>query len=269
MTDLPLLYELLIYLVTGVFVGITAGLLGVGGGLLIVPVLSSVFLLFLQTDNVLHLAIGTSLATILVTSFASARAHHKHNAVRWDIVKLLSGGVLLGAFIGGWCAQFIASNILSTLFGVLELIVGIHMLLALKTCPNRQLPGWVGNSASGTVIGYLSSMVGIGGGTLTTPYLQWNNISMHQSIATSVAISLPIALAGSLGYLFAGLNTPDLPEYATGFIYWPAFFGIVIASYFTAPIGAKWAHQLPIKPLKRGFGLFLIILAIKMLFFIA
>ena len=267
MTDLPLIYELLTYLVTGVLVGISAGLLGIGGGLLIVPVLSTVFLFFLDTTDIVHLAIGTSLATILVTSFSSARAHHKHKAVRWDIVKLLSGGVLIGAFVGGWCAQYFASVRLSQLFGVIELLVGIHMLLALKTCPNRQLPGLVGNSASGSVIGYLSSMVGIGGGTLMTPYLQWNNISMHQSIATSVAVSLPIALAGSLGYLISGLNSPDLPAYATGYIYWPAFFGIVIASYFTAPIGAKWAHQLPIKLLKRGFGILLIVLALKMLYF--
>lgn len=268
MADSLLIYELITYLATGALVGIVAGLLGIGGGLLIVPVLSSVFLIFLQVDDVVHLAIGTSLATILITSFSSVKAHNQHKAVRWDIVKLLTAGVLIGSFIGGWSAQFFASSSLSQLFGVLELLVGIHMILALKTCPNRQLPGLAGNSASGGVIGWLSSMVGIGGGTLTTPYLQWNNVTMHQAIATSAAVSLPIALAGTLGYLIAGLNEPDLPAYATGYIYWPAFFGIVLASYFTAPIGARWAHQLPIKTLKRYFGYFLIILAIKMLFFI-
>jgi len=268
MIDLSFSYELITYLITGCFVGIIAGLLGVGGGLLIVPVLSSVFLIFLEVDNVVHLAIGTSLATILVTSFASVRAHQKHKAVRWDIFKLLSAGVLVGAFVGGWSAQFISSNLLGKLFGVLELLVAIHMLLALKTCPHRQLPGLFGNTVSGGTIGGLSSLVGIGGGTLTVPYLQWNNISMHEAIATSSAISLPIALAGSLGYLIAGLNAPNLPDYATGYIYWPAFFGIVLASYFTAPIGAKWAHQLPIKTLKRFFGILLIILALKMLIFI-
>jgi len=269
MTELPFLYELITYLITGVFAGITAGLLGIGGGLLIVPVLSTVFLLFLNTESIVHLAIGTSLATILVTSFASVKAHHKHNAVRWDIVKLMAGGVLLGAFVGGWSAQFFASTRLSQIFGIIELAVGIHMLLGIKTSPYRHLPGLVGNSVAGTVIGCLSSIIGIGGGTLNTPYLQWNNISIHQAIATSAALSLPIALAGTLGYLIAGLEADDLPEYATGYIYWPAFFGIVLASYFTAPIGAKWAHQLPIHYLKRFFGLFLIILALKMLFFSA
>jgi uncharacterized membrane protein YfcA len=267
MPDLALLYELLTYLVTGAIAGLGAGLLGIGGGLLIVPVLSSVFLIFLDVEEVVHLAIGTSLATILVTSYASVKAHHQHGAVRWDIFKLLTGGILIGAFIGGWSSQFIASNWLAKLFGILELLIAINMLLALKPNPHRQLPGLVGNTGAGGLIGWLSSLVGIGGGTLTTPYLQWNNISMHQAIATSAAVSLPVALAGSIGFLIAGLDATNLPEYATGYIYWPAFFGIVFASYFTAPIGARWAHQLPVKTLKRYFGIFLIILAIKMLFF--
>lgn len=268
MTELSFLYELLTYLITGAVVGVAAGLLGIGGGLLIVPVLSTVFLIFLDVTEVVHLAIGTSLATILVTSFSSVRAHHKLGAVRWDIVKLLTGGIFIGAFIGGWSSQFIASEWLAKLFGILELLIAINLLLALKPNPHRQLPGLAGNTGAGGIIGWLSSLVGIGGGTLTTPYLQWNNINMHQAIATSAAVSLPVALAGSIGYLIAGLDASNLPNYATGYIYWPAFFGIVLASYFTAPIGARWAHQLPVKTLKRFFGVFLILLAIKMLFFI-
>lgn len=268
MPETTLLLEIMTYLITGAIAGVAAGLLGIGGGLLIVPVLSTVFLLFLDVEEVVHLAIGTSLATILVTSFSSVRAHHKLGAVRWDIVKLLTGGVLIGAFIGGWSSQFIASEWLAKLFGILELFIAINMLLALKPNPNRELPGLVGNTGAGGVIGWLSSLVGIGGGTLTTPYLQWNNITMHQAIATSAAVSLPVALAGSIGYLIAGLDASNLPNYATGYIYWPAFFGIVLASYFTAPIGAHWAHQLPVKTLRRFFGVFLILLAIKMLFFI-
>lgn len=268
MLETSFILELSIYLITGAIVGIAAGLLGIGGGLLIVPVLSTVFLYFLGTSEVVHIAIGTSLATIIITSLSSVRAHHKkHNAVRWDIFKLLSAGVLLGAFIGGWSSQFVASDVLGKIFGFLELLIAINMLLALKPSPHRQLPGMVGNSAAGSVIGGLSSLVGVGGGTLTTPYLVWNNISMHQAIATSTAVSLPVAIAGTIGYFIAGLDATNLPAYASGYIYWPAFFGIVIASYFTAPIGAKLAHQLPVKLLKRIFGIFLIFLAIKMLFF--
>jgi len=263
----PLLIELTIYLITGAVVGVAAGLLGIGGGLLIVPVLSSVFLYFLNTPEVVHLAIGTSLATIVVTSFSSVRAHHQHGAVRWDAFRLLMLGVLFGAFIGGWSSQFVASNILGQIFGFLELLIALNMLLALKPNPSRQLPGYVGNSVAGTVIGSISSLVGVGGGTLTTPYLLWNNISMHQAIATSTAVSLPVAIAGTIGFFIAGLDAEHLPPYASGYIYWPAFFGIVLASYFTAPIGARLAHKLPVKTLKRGFAVFLIILAIKMLFF--
>lgn len=267
MLETTMLIELLIYVVTGAIVGVAAGLLGIGGGLLIVPVLSTVFVYFLDTPEVVHLAIGTSLATIVITSFSSARAHHKHGAVRWDAFKLLTIGVLIGAFIGAWSSQFVASDLLGKIFGILELLIAINMLMSFKPSPHRELPGLVGNTAAGSVIGGLSSLVGIGGGTLTTPYLVWNNISMHQAIATSTAVSLPVAIAGSIGYFMAGLGATDLPPFASGYIYWPAFFGIVLASYFTAPIGAKLAHQLPVKTLKRFFGIFLIILAIKMLFF--
>ena len=261
------LVEFSIYLITGAFVGVAAGLLGIGGGLIIVPVLATALTYFIDSSQTVHIAIATSLATIFITSFSSAYAHHKHGAVRWDVFKLLAFGVLMGAFIGGWVSQFIASSMLSKIFGILELLIAINMLLALKPNPSRQLPGLVGNTAAGTVIGSLASVVGIGGGTLTTPYQVWNNISMHQAIATSAAVSLPVALAGSLGYILAGMQATDLPAYTTGYIYWPAFFGIILASVFTAPIGAKLAHKLPVKTLKRAFGIFLIILAIKMLFF--
>jgi len=261
------LMELSIYIATGAFVGIAAGLLGIGGGLIIVPVLATALTYFIDSTQTVHIAIATSLATIFVTSLSSAYAHHKLGAVRWDIFRILTFGVLAGAFIGGWLSQFFASSTLSKIFGMLELLIAMNMLLALKPNPSRQLPGIVGNTAAGTVIGNLSSMVGIGGGTLTTPYLVWNNIAMHQAIATSAAVSLPVALAGTIGYIFAGLQASDLPAYTTGYIYWPAFFGIILASVFTAPIGAKLAHKLPVKTLKRAFGIFLIILAIKMLFF--
>jgi len=267
MFETTILIELTTYIITGAIVGVAAGLLGIGGGLLIVPVLSTAFVYFLDTSEIVHLAIGTSLATIVITSFASARAHNRHGAVRWDAVKLLTAGVLIGAFIGGWSSQFIHSGLLGKIFGVLELLIAINMLLSLKPSPHRELPGLAGNTFAGSMIGGLSSLVGVGGGTLTTPYLVWNNISMHHAIASSTVVSIPVAVAGTIGYSIAGFNATDLPSYSTGYIYWPAFFGIVLASYFTAPLGAKWAHQLPIKTLKRGFGVFLIILAIKMLFF--
>lgn len=268
MPESMFVYELLTYLLTGAIAGLAAGLLGIGGGLIIVPVLSTVFLLFLDVTEVVHLAIGTSLATIIVTSYASVKAHHQQGAVRWDIVKMMSLGVLAGAFLGGWSSQFVASNYLGMIFGGLELMIAVYMLLNIKPSPQRNLPGLVTNNLVGVAIGGVASLVGIGGGTLTTPYLVWNNVRIHNAIATSAAISIPVAVAGSIGFVIAGLNASDLPPYTTGYIYWPAFFGIVLASYFTAPIGARLAHRLPVKTLKRLFAVFLILLAIKMLFFI-
>lgn len=261
------LLEFSIYLITGAFVGVFAGLLGIGGGLIIVPVLATALTHFIDSNQTVHIAIATSLATIFVTSLSSAYAHHKLKAIRWDVFRMLVLGVLAGAFLGGWVSQYLESNTLSKLFGVLEFLIAINMLLALKPNPSRQLSGFLGNTNAGVVIGSLSSVVGIGGGTLTTPYQVWNNISMHQAIATSAAVSLPVALAGSIGYVLAGMQATDLPAYTSGYIYWPAFLGIILTSVFFAPIGAKLAHKLPTKTLKRAFGVFLIILAIKMIFF--
>lgn len=266
MSELFLL-ELLTYLLTGAFVGFAAGLLGIGGGLIIVPVLTTALVYFTQSEHVVHMAIATSLATILVTSLSSVRAHHQHDAVRWDIFKMLAFGVLIGAFIGGWISQYFSGRELAIIFGVLELLIALNMLLALKPNPSRSLPGFWGNTLAGALIGKFASIVGIGGGTLTTPYLVWNNISMHQAIATSTAVSLPVALAGTIGYILAGFSAENLPAYTTGYIYWPAFLGIIASSIFFAPVGAKLAHRLNAKPLKRIFGIFLLGLAIKMLFF--
>lgn len=262
-----MLLEFAIYLTTGALVGFLAGLLGIGGGLIIVPILSSVFIYFLGIEDVVHLAIGTSLATILITSFSSVKAHHQLGNVRWDIVRTLSIGIFLGAFLGGWGSQFIANNTLAIIFGSLEIIIALMMLSNYQPNPHRELPGIAPQTAAGSVIGGLASLVGIGGGTLTTPYLVWHNVTMHQAIATSAACSLPVAAAGTFGYLLGGLNATHLPEYATGYIYWPAFIGIVLTSYFTAPIGAKVSRHLPVKVLKKLFALLLILLAIKMFFF--
>lgn len=262
-----LILELSIYLLTGAVVGFLAGLLGIGGGLVIVPVLTSALFYFTGSEHAVHMAIATSLATILITSFSSVRTHHQHNAVRWDVFKLLALGVLVGAFIGGWASQYFTGRQLAVIFGILELLIAVNMLMAKKPNPSRTLPGFWANSFVGILIGKFASIVGIGGGTLTTPYLVWNNISMHQAIATSAAISLPVAAAGTIGYILAGLNLQDLPALSSGYVYWPAFFGIIASSIFFAPLGAKMAHRLNPKPLKRFFGIFLLILAIKMLFF--
>ncbi len=260
-----LVEAMMIYLATGALVGVLAGLFGVGGGLLVVPVLTSVFAWTLgDSPHVTHLAIGTSLATILLTSLASVRAHHRHGAVDWALVRQLAAGIFMGAFLGGWLSQFIPGRELAWVFAAIEAVIALYMIAAVTPRPHRQLPGATGQFAAGGVIGFLASLVGIGGGTLVTPYLVWHNIAMHTAIATAAACSLPVAAAGTLGYLLGGMNASDLPPYATGYIYWPAFIGIVLTSTLTAKWGARLAHRLPAKPLKRVFGVFLLGLAIKM-----
>ena len=252
------------YAVTGAVVGLLAGLFGIGGGLIVVPVLTTVLGWYLETPHLVHLAIGTSLATILVTSLASVRAHHRHGAVDWNLVRQLSAGIFIGAFLGGWLSQFLSSRMLAGVFAGLEVLIGFYFILAIQPHPHRQLPGPATQLGAGGVIGFLASLVGIGGGTLTTPWLVWHNVPIHRAIATAAACSLPVALAGTLGFLIGGLQAEDLPPGATGYIYWPAFLGIVAFSQLTARYGVMLAHRLPARPLKRAFGVLLILLAIKM-----
>lgn len=258
--------ELFIYLSVGALAGILAGLFGVGGGLVIVPVLAFVFSSQGVDPGVLmHMAIGTSLATIVFTSVASVRAHHLRGAVLWPVFVRLAPGIVLGAWAGAALADVLPGLALKRVFGVFELLVAAQMAFAVKPSPRRILPGRFGTAAAGAVIGSVSAMVGIGGGTLTVPYLVWNNVVVRQAVATSAACGLPIALAGAIGFSVAGWGEPRLPPWATGYVYWPAAAGIVAASVLFAPLGARIAHSLPPARLRQIFALFLALLGIRML----
>lgn len=255
------------YIGLGVIAGFVAGLLGVGGGLIIVPVLILIFQSnnFIQ-DSIVHMAIGTSLATIIFTSLSSIYAHHfKHKAVRWDIVMQLSPGIIVGALLGAIFADFISSTNLQYFFGFFELTVAAQMAFNIKASAARALPAFKGIFATGTGIGFISSLVGIGGGTLTVPFLNWCNVKMQQAVATSSACGLPIAVAGCIGFIVTGWNETTLPEHSFGYIYWPAFLSIVISSTLTAPVGASFAHWLSADKLKRFFSLILFLLGLRML----
>lgn len=258
--------QLLIYLLAGAFVGVIAGLFGVGGGLIIVPILSIVFAqLGFFEGHVIHLAIGSSLATIIFTSLSSIRAHHQHQAVRWDIVKLLLPGLLIGTFGMGLMVKHFSSTSLTWAFGLFEWAAAIKMWFSTQPKQSRQLPGWTGNSIAGVVIGSVSAVMGIGGGTLSVPYLVWCSVAVKQAVGTASALGLPIAIGGALGFLLSGWSQEQLPEYATGYLYWPAIGGIVAASVFTAPLGAKLAHWLAPEKLKKGFAILLAILGTHMI----
>ncbi len=250
---------LLIYLLVGALAGLLAGLFGVGGGLVIVPVLVYVFSAQGFDPLVLvHMAIGTSLATIIITSLSSVYAHHKHAAVRWNIVRKMTPGIVIGALLGAVIADLMPANNLRRFFAFFEWIVGIQLLMNLRSKASRNLPGAFGLFTVSQIIGMISSIVGIGGGTMTVPFLVWCNVKMREAVATSSACGLPIAVAGAIGFVVVGQTSQAEIVGSFGYFYMPAFLGIVVASTLFAPVGAWLAHRLPATLLKRIFGLFLI-----------
>lgn len=263
---------LVIYVLLGAFAGIMAGLLGVGGGLVIVPVL----LMLWQADGLdgpqmVQLAVGTSLAVIVFTSFSSVTAHHRRGSVVWPIFWRLTPGVLLGAVLGASVASAMPQAMLKTLFGVFELLVATQMFLSLRSAKTvaekHDLPGPVGMGMAGTLIGTVSAIVGIGGGTMTVPFLDACKVRMQQAVGTSSACGLPIAVAGALSYVLLGWGNPQLPANSVGFVYGPALAGITVASMLFAPLGVFLTHRLPTSVLKKIFASFLAALGIWMLFF--
>jgi uncharacterized membrane protein YfcA len=258
--------ELLTYLISGALAGLMAGLLGIGGGLVIVPALA---MLFVQqgfaADTVMHYAVGTSLATIIPTSISSLLAHQRRGSVHWPVVRSMLPGILLGALASAWLARQISSAGLGLLFGVFVLLVAAQLLLGAKPAPHRQLPGVVGLGVAGSVIGLLSGLLGIGGGTMTVPFLLWNRVDIRLAVGTAATIGLPIAIAGTLGFVLVGWHVAAQPGYNSGFIFWPAVAGVVLASVPAAPLGARLAHYLPRATLQRLFALLLVIIGVKMI----
>jgi uncharacterized membrane protein YfcA len=255
----------LLYLAVGLLAGFLAGLLGVGGGLVIVPVLMFIFTAqHFPEAHVLHLALGTSLASIMFTSVSSLRAHHGHGAVDWRTVRIITPGIVTGTLLGSVLAAQLATGPLKVFFVAFLFYVGTQMLLNIKPKPARQLPGFAGMFAAGNVIGGVSALVGIGGGTLSVPFMTWCNVKMHRAIGTSAAIGLPIAVSGAVGYLANGLAVEGLPQYSLGFVYLPALAGVVAASVMTAPLGAKLAHRLPVPQIRKIFAILLYALGVRM-----
>ena len=252
----------------GLGTGFLAGLLGIGGGMLMVPFIT--FILSargVEADLAVKMAIATSMATIIFTSVSSVRAHHKHGAVRWDIVKGLAPGIVLGSMIaslgvfallkGSWLALFFAGFVSFS---------ATQMLMDKKPKPTRTIPGTPGLLGAGGVIGFLSGLVGAGGGFVSVPFMTWCNVAIHSAVATSAALGFPIALANALGYVIAGQNVQDLPAESVGYIYLPALVVIACVSVLMAPVGVKAAHALPVKSLKRVFAGLLYMLAAYMLY---
>ena len=259
-----MLTTLVLYLLLGALAGIVAGLFGIGGGLLIVPVLVFTFeLQGIPVEVLTHMAVATSLATIVITSISSIRTHHQHGAVRWELFRPLGIGILLGAVLGVNTAVQLPGPVLQLSIGIFVLVVAVQMALNLKPSAGETRPSKLELGVAGGGIGWASAIFGIGGGTLTVPYLSWRRISMPQAVATSAACGLPIALMGAATNVGLGWGHPQLPEWSLGYVYLPAFLGIVLASSLTAPAGARLAHRLPQARLKKVFALFLLLVSLR------
>lgn len=255
----------LTYIALGSVAGLLAGLLGIGGGLVIVPMLTFMFTAQgMPHAHILHMALGTSLASIVFTSVSSMRSHHKHDAVLWPVVFRITPGIIAGTLFGAWVASRLSTNLLKGIFSIFLFYVATQMLIGIKPKASRDVPETLGIFGAGSTIGIFSSLVGIGGGTLSVPFLVWCNTIMHKAIGTSAAIGFPIAVAGASGYILNGLAATGLPENTLGFIHLTALSGIVIASVCTAPLGAKFAHSLPVDKLKKIFAMLLYLLGARM-----
>lgn len=273
----------LIYLLLGAVVGFFAGLLGIGGGLIIVPALTLLFTLQdFPPDRITHLALGTTLATIIFTAMVSLYAHHRHGAVNWQAFKYMAPGIVIGTFGGALWVGVLSGVILRIIFVCFLLYTATSMFFELRSkisakrrehsesaahsLTTRTLPGKLGLFAAGGIIGAVSSLVAIGGGTLSVPFLTRCNVKLQHAIGTAAALGLPIALTGAAGYVVTGLTqTHALPEHSLGYVYLPALFWLALASMLTTPLGARTTHTISTTALHKVFIGLLYLIALTML----
>ncbi len=263
---LPAPTLLIEFLALGAFTGFLAGLLGIGGGMLMVPFVTYIIASRgVAAGLAVKMAIATSMATILFTSVSSLRAHHKRGAVRWDLVRGIAPGIVVGSLAAGAGAfALIKGAALAVLFAVFVGFSATQMLLNRKPKPSRAMPGPLGQGAAGAGIGFLSGLVGAGGAFVSVPFMTWCNVPIHNAVATSAALGFPIALASTVGYVISGWSLPDALPGSLGYLYLPALLCIAVASVSTAPLGARVAHSLDVGQLKRVFAFMLYALAAYM-----
>jgi len=249
----------------GAVAGLCAGLFGIGGGMIIVPALVLLLPVYDVAPAILtQVAVASSLACISIISINSAWSHHRRGAVRWPTVWRMVPGLLLGGVAGAAIAHYLPSLALQRLVGTFALLAALRMVLGWRTGSRRTLPGTTGLFTAGGIIGALSSLVGIGGGTLTVPFLEWCDTPMHQAVGTSSACGAPIAWAGVAGFMLTGWHVAGTGAYSLGYVSLPAFVGIVAGSALFTPLGAQLAHRLPVRLLKQIFAILLATVGVRM-----
>jgi len=254
------------YLITGIVAGLIAGLLGVGGGIIVVPVLIICFeAQGFSAETLTHMAIGTSLATIVFTSISSIINHHRMGSVLWATFKPMGLGICFGSVMGVLTVLQLDGDVLKKLIGVFAIVIALRMWIKKSAEGRRKLPEDTVLAGAGVFVGWVSSMFGIGGGTLTVPFLNRYQIEMRQVVGTAAACGLPIALVGAMTNGVVGMSVDNRPDWSFGFIYLPALFGIVITSVYFAKIGARLANRLPSAVLRNTFAVLLLFVGIRFL----
>lgn len=255
-----------LYLAAGVVAGILSGLFGLGGGIIIVPVLLLLFGQQSIPDSVsMHMAVASSLAVIVTTSISSVRAHALRGGVRWELARALAPGIVIGALFGALIAAWISGELLRIIFALFLASVALRMGFSGEIRSSLALPGRTILRLVGGGIGLLSALVGIGGGSLTVPFLTKCGVAVREAVGTSAACGLPIALAGTIGFMISGWNHPELPDWSTGYVFWPAVVTVAVTSSLLAPVGAMLAYRLPAKLLRRLFAIMLGLMAIRLM----
>ena len=257
----------LFLLLLGAMGGFLACLLGIGGGMILVPFLTMLFIWKgMPMELVVHSCVATSMAMICFTSLSSMRAHHKRGGILWPVVWALVPGVIVGGFLaGGVVFSFISTAWLALIFAIFVGYSAYNMAANKKPKPSRQLPGFLGTSSMGAVIGFISGLVGAGGGFLTVPFLVWCNVDIRKAVSTSAALGFPIAIANSVGFIFSGIREIGLQPGMIGYVYWPALLALIATSMLMAPVGAKCTHTWPVGRIKKIFAGLLAFIAIYML----
>jgi uncharacterized membrane protein YfcA len=257
---------LIAYFATGAVIGFLAGLLGIGGGMTLVPVLAAMFTAQqFAPEHTVHLALGTGMASIVFTSSASVRAHHRLGGVDWALVRRIGPGMVAGTLLATALSGWVPQRALALAFAAIVYAGATQILLGRKPSAARALPGAPALLAIGVLIGVVCGLVSAGGAFITVPFMLFCGVSMTTAIGTGAALGLPVAIVGTIGFVFSGWGVPQLPPWSLGFVVGPALLGIVAGSVLTAPMGARAAHRLPVATMRRIFAGLLYVLATKML----